>query len=119
MLLGNAVQRKIIADFQVFLRDYFFREYDSVLFIPKEAEKILYVKIGNDERPIYDWGDGTQQLIIILFSLFIHKDEKDSLFFIEEPEIYLHPGILRKFIEVINSDVMFVYKLKLLLCSFQ
>ena len=66
---------------------------------------MLFIKIGNDERPIYDWGDGTQQLIIILFSLFIHKDEKDSLFFIEEPEIYLHPGILRKFIEVINSDV--------------
>ena len=105
MLLGKEEQRKVISEFQVFLRNHFFEEYDSVQLIPNEDEKVLYVKIGDNERAIYDWGDGTQQLIIILFSLFIHKDEKDNLFFIEEPEIYLHPGILRKFIEVINSDI--------------
>lgn len=105
MLLGDEDQRKTISEFQTFLKDYFFSEYKTVQLIPRESKKVLYVKIGDDERPIYDWGDGTQQLIIILFSLFIHKNETDSLFFIEEPEIYLHPGILRKFIEVINSDV--------------
>lgn len=105
MLLGKEDERILISEFQLFLRDNFFLDYDTVQLIPNEKEKVLYVKIGNDERPIYDWGDGTQQLIIILFSLFIHKDEKESLFFIEEPEIYLHPGILRKFIEVINTDV--------------
>ena len=104
MLLGKEEQRKMIDEFQVFLHDNFFSEYGKVQLIPNEKEKLLYVKIGNDERPIYDWGDGTQQLIIILFSLFIHKDEENKLFFIEEPEMYLHPGILRKFIEVINSE---------------
>lgn len=105
MLLGNEEDRKTISDFQSFLQIYFFPEYETVQLIPNEEKKVLYVKIGYDERPIYDWGDGTQQLIIILFSLFIHKDEANNLFFIEEPEIYLHPGILRKFIEVINSDI--------------
>ena len=105
MLLGTEEERKTISEFQSFLRIYFFEEYETVQLIPNESQKVLYVKIGNDERPIYDWGDGTQQLIIILFSLFIHKDEKNSLFFIEEPEIYLHPGILRRFIEVINSEI--------------
>ena len=105
MLLDNEEQRKTISEFQSFLKKYFFSEYETVQLIPYESEQVLYVKIGNEERPIYNWGDGTQQLIIILFSLFIHKDEPDNLFFIEEPEIYLHPGILRKFIEVINSDV--------------
>ena len=105
MLLGEEQERKLISDFQMFLREHFFSEYASVQLIPNESKKVLFVKIGSDERPIYDWGDGTQQLIIILFSLFIHKDETDNMFFIEEPEIYLHPGILRKFIEVINSDV--------------
>ena len=104
MLLGKEEQRKLIDEFQEFLYDNFFSEYGKVQLIPNEQEKLLYVKIGNDERPIYDWGDGTQQLIIILFSLFIHKDEENKLFFIEEPEMYLHPGILRKFIEVINSE---------------
>ena len=105
MLLGTEEDRKTISNFQSFLRTYFFEDYETVQLIPNESKKVLYVKIGKDERPIYDWGDGTQQLIIILFSLFIHKDEKDSLFFIEEPEIYLHPGILRRFIEVINSEI--------------
>ncbi len=105
MLLGNAEQRRLIEEYQNFLHDNFFNEYGSVQLIPNEEKKTLYVKIGDDERPIYDWGDGTQQLIIILFSLFIHKDEENKVFFIEEPEMYLHPGILRKFIEVINSEI--------------
>lgn len=105
MLLGEESQRKMIEDFQKFLQETFFNEYDKVQLIPNEKEKVLYVKIGKDERPIYNWGDGTQQLIIILYSLFKHKDEQNKLFFIEEPEMYLHPGVLRKFIEVINSDL--------------
>lgn len=105
MLLGEESQRKTIEDFQKFLQETFFNDYDKVQLIPNEKEKVLYVKIGKDERAIYNWGDGTQQLIIILFSLFKHKDEQNKLFFIEEPELYLHPGVLRKFIEVINSDL--------------
>lgn len=105
MLLGKEKERCLISEFQIFLQQNFFYDYGNVQLIPNESENVLYVKIGNDERPIYDWGDGTQQLIILLFSLFIRKDEKDNIFFIEEPEMYLHPGILRKFIEVINSDV--------------
>lgn len=105
MLLGEENQRKLIEDFQKFLQENFFSDYDKVQLIPNEKKKVLCVKIGKDERAIYDWGDGTQQLIIILYSLFKHKDEQNKLFFIEEPEMYLHPGILRKFIEVINTDL--------------
>lgn len=105
MLLGEEAQRKLIEDFQKFLQENFFSDYDKVQLIPNEKKKVLCVKIGKDERAIYDWGDGTQQLIIILYSLFKHKDEQNKLFFIEEPEMYLHPGVLRKFIEVINSDL--------------
>lgn len=105
MLLGEEVQRKLIDDFQIFLQRNFFNEYDRVQLIPNEKKKVLYVKIGNDERAIYDWGDGTQQLIIMMYYLFKYKDNENKIFFIEEPEMYLHPGILRKFIEVINSDL--------------
>jgi len=105
MLLGDESQRKLIAEFQLFLQKQFFYEYGNVQLIPREQEKVLYVKIGDQERAVYDWGDGTQQLIIILFALFKHKDEENKLFFIEEPEMYMHPGILRKFVETINLDV--------------
>ena len=104
MLLGDVNDRKAITKFEIFLRDNFFSDYDVVQLIPNDTEKVLFVKIGDDEREIYNWGDGTQQLIIILYSLFKHKSERNCLFFIEEPETYLHPGILRKFIEVINSE---------------
>ena len=105
MLLGKEEKRKVIEEFQKFLQENFFSSYDKVQLIPNEEKKVLYVKIGSDEKAIYDWGDGTQQLIVILYSLYKYKDETGKLFFIEEPEMYLHPGILRKFIEVINSDV--------------
>lgn len=105
MLLGKEEKRKVIEEFQKFLQENFFSSYDKVQLIPDEEEKVLYVKIGSDEKAIYDWGDCTQQLIVILYSLYKYKDETGKLFFIEEPEMYLHPGILRKFIEAINSDV--------------
>lgn len=105
MLLGDESQRKVIEDFQKFLHENFFFDYDNVQLIPNEAHKVLFVKIGTVERAIYNWGDGIQQLIVILFFLFKYKDSQNKIFFIEEPEMYLHPGILRKFIEVINSDV--------------
>ena len=103
MLLGDVNDRETITNFEMFLRDNFFSDYNVVQLIPHDTKKKLFVKIGDDEREIYNWGDGTQQLIIILYSIFKHKNEGNCLFFIEEPETYLHPGILRKFIEVINS----------------
>lgn len=108
MLLGAKEERRLITSFQNFLRDNFFDEYNSVQLIPREKEKTLFLKIGNendDDREIYNWGDGTQQIITLLYFLYKHKDETNCLFFIEEPEMYMHPGILRKFIEVINSSI--------------
>ena len=103
-LLGDIKHRNIINEFQEFLCEYFFPESGEVQLTPNEEKGVLCVKIGSDEREIYNWGDGTQQLITMLFSIFKHKDE-DAIFFIEEPELYLHPGLLRKFIEVINLDI--------------
>ncbi len=103
-LLGDIKHRNTINEFQKFLCEHFFPESGEVQLTPNEEKGVLYVKIGDDEREIYNWGDGTQQLITMLFSIFKHKDE-DAVFFIEEPELYLHPGLLRKFIEVINLDM--------------
>ena len=103
-LLGDIKHRNTINEFQKFLGEHFFPESGEVQLTPNEEKGVLYVKIGDDEREIYNWGDGTQQLITMLFSIFKHKDE-DAVFFIEEPELYLHPGLLRKFIEVINLDM--------------
>lgn len=103
-LLGDKWQRELVVEFQEFLHKHFFPEYKDIQLIPKESKGVLCVKIGDDEREIYNWGDGTQQLITMLFPIFKCKDE-GATFFVEEPELYLHPGLLRKIIEVINLDI--------------
>ncbi|ANU18481.1 hypothetical protein BBI11_16195 [Planococcus maritimus] len=101
LLLGNLKDREKIMDFQKFIGDSFF-EGQEVALIPNVKSDVLFVKIGTEkEYPIYNLGDGIQSLIILTFPLFKYKGE-NLLFFIEEPELYLHPGMQRKFLEIIT-----------------
>jgi len=103
LLLGNLKDREKIMDFQKFIGDSFF-EGQEVALIPNVKSDVLFVKIGTEkEYPIYNLGDGIQSLIILTFPLFKYKGE-NLLFFIEEPELYLHPGMQRKFLEIITHE---------------
>lgn len=94
LLLGDLAEREIVAEFQAFLSDAFFGG-KGVALIPRRDKDVLYVKIGNEnEFPIYDLGDGIQSIIVMTFPLFERADDK-LLVFIEEPEMYLHPGFQR------------------------
>ncbi|SEO06430.1 AAA domain-containing protein, putative AbiEii toxin, Type IV TA system [Terribacillus saccharophilus] len=106
LLLGSVSDRRKIADFQKFLGDSFF-DKKPVTLTPDRELKVLKVQIGNEtEKKIYELGDGIQSLIILTFPLFKHKGE-NLLLFIEEPELYLHPGMQRKFIEIVLQDEQF------------
>lgn len=108
LLLGDLQSREKISDFQKFLGDAFF-DGQQVALIPSIKSDVLYVKIGKEkEQPIYNLGDGIQSIIILTFPLFINKDE-NLLVFIEEPELYLHPGLQRKLIETFMSFKNFQY----------
>lgn len=103
LLLGDLKEREIITDFQKFIGNSFF-EGEAVALIPKRNSDVLYVKIGTEkEYPIYNLGDGVQSLIILTFPLFKYRGE-NLLLFIEEPELYLHPGMQRKFLEIITHE---------------
>ncbi|KUF35746.1 hypothetical protein AMR94_00460 [Bacillus sp. G3(2015)] len=103
LLLGSLEDREKIADFQRFLGDSFF-DGQEVTLIPYISSDVLYVKIGDErEYPIYELGDGIQSLIILTFPLYKYRNE-NLLLFIEEPELYLHPGMQRKFLEIVMSD---------------
>lgn len=88
-LLGSKGKRDLIRDFEIFLQNNFFTE--EVSLIPRIDDDVIHVKIGDNEFPISELGDGIQSIIILTFQLFINK-KKRMLVFIEEPEIHLHPS---------------------------
>ena len=93
-LLGTPENRKLVREYEKKLSTFFF-DGKEVTLIPEFGKDTVAVKIGEEPQfPIFDLGDGLQQIIIITSHTFLNSDE--SLYFIEEPEIYLHPGLLRK-----------------------
>lgn len=99
-LLGDLKKRNSIRKFEEYLSKSFFNGKDIAL-IPTYNSNNLTIKIGAEtERPIYQLGDGIQSLIILTLPMFLFKDEK-VLFFIEEPEILLHPGFQRRYLEIL------------------
>ena len=87
-----------------FLNDCFFKEGIEIL--PRSSDDYVYVNVaGEGQYPIFNLGDGLQQLIIMTFPLFeFSKNNSKLLLFIEEPELYLHPGLQRKFLEIILNN---------------
>uniref|UniRef100_A0A7C2BFY3 ATP-binding protein n=1 Tax=Pseudomonas graminis TaxID=158627 RepID=A0A7C2BFY3_9PSED len=93
-LLGNPENRERIRDYEKIIGHEFFGGAEVTL-IPEYGKDTVSVKIGEDDQfPIYDLGDGMQQVIIITSCAFLERE--NSIFFIEEPEACLHPGLLRK-----------------------
>lgn len=95
-LLGTPTEREIIRQYENFLSQNFF-DQKTVTLIPKYKSDVVEIKIGNDEQfPITKLGDGLQHLLILTFPPFI--EESPSLFFIEEPDICMHPSMQRSLI---------------------
>lgn len=102
-LLDKRSDRKRIREFEDFLRDNFFPN-KTVTLIPKIGDDSLLIGIGeDDERLTHQLGDGIQSLIVLLYPIFLRKGE-NVLFFIEEPELSLHPGMQRVFLETLLSE---------------
>jgi predicted ATP-dependent endonuclease of OLD family len=107
MLLGDRDQRNAIANYESFLSEYLF-EGEQVELIPSIKTSKIVVKIGKEkEKEIHNLGDGIQSAIILTFLPFVTSNP--SFFFIEEPELYLHPGLQRKIMSFFeeNTDHIF------------
>jgi len=108
MLLGEKTQRDLVKEFEKFIGNHFFNGEEFQL-IPRieDRHKDVYIKIGGEkERPIYELGDGIQQLIIHLFPAFENRNN-NLILFIEEPELYLHAGMQRQFLDTILNEEKF------------
>lgn len=102
LLLGNIQERNLIREYELFLSRHFFHK--QVTIIPKRGADVLLVKIGEEkERLIHNLGDGVQSIILLTFPIFIRKD-KVHTFYIEEPELNMHPTFQRKFVRSISES---------------
>lgn len=96
---GPPEKRKIIEDYEEFLKNELF-DGRQVELTPLHGADTVHVMIGDDDEfPVYKLGDGVQALIILTFLAFIN--ERRTLFLIEEPDLYLHPGMQRKWLELL------------------
>ncbi|MBY0311125.1 MAG: ATP-binding protein [Phycisphaerales bacterium] len=103
LLLGNLTARQTIRSFEQFLSQRFFGGQEIAL-IPRHDSDQVYIKIGTErEQPLSNLGDGLQHIVIMTLPIFLFKDQ-DLLLFIEEPELYLHPGYQRLLIETFLDE---------------
>ena len=97
--------RKGFEIFENFLSKTFFGGKDLEI-VAKDADSLdsehISVLIGDSDRDIHFLGDGIQALIILLYPLFMAK--AGSFVFIEEPELNMHPGMQRIFMNALLSD---------------
>lgn len=109
-------RRKDLESFEKFLSETFFNSI-GIEIIPEHPDEtvqrtdqqgrnrhgVIAVKLGQSgmEMPIHLLGDGIQSLIILLYSIFMASP--DTWFFIDEPEIGLHPGLQRIFLNAITN----------------
>ena len=107
-LLGEPEQREIIKNYEEKLSQYFF-DNETVSLIPKHDHDVVNIKIGSDKQfPISELGDGLQQVIILTYEAFIKKDETHA-FFIEEPELHMHAGMVRQLMNFYLNETKHYY----------
>lgn len=107
-LLGEPEQRELIKKYEEKLSQYFF-DNESVSLIPKHDQDVVNIKIGSDKQfPISQLGDGLQQAVILTYEAFINKD-KTHAFFIEEPELHMHAGMVRQLMNFYLNETTHYY----------
>jgi hypothetical protein len=104
LLAKTQTTRDSVRKYEQFLSSYFFAGQEVILIPVEEGNNdVVHIKIGSkEERPIYDLGDGMQSLIICTYPI-ITETEKGSLFFLEEPDLCMHPSLQRTFLEVLKT----------------
>ena len=96
-LLGQPAGRKEIKEYETALQKHFFNGKEITLIPEVGADTISILIDGAPQIPIQNLGDGLQSIILLTYKAFL--TDKPCMFFIEEPETSLHPGLLRRLIQ--------------------
>jgi hypothetical protein len=109
LLAPTYEERKSIRDYEIFLSVNFFQGREVTLTPAMHNQDgkendVVHIKIGdNEDRPIYALGDGMQSLIICTYPI-ITELQRGSLFFLEEPDLCMHPSLQRVFLKVLRDS---------------
>jgi hypothetical protein len=109
LLAPTYEERKSIREYETFLSANFFqgREVTLTPALRNQEGKendVVHIRIGESEdRPIYALGDGMQSLIICTYPI-ITELQRGSLFFLEEPDLCMHPSLQRVFLKVLRDS---------------
>jgi predicted ATP-dependent endonuclease of OLD family len=99
LLLGPLEGRDLATRYQKFISNEFF-DGEPVAILPQLEALFPNIKVGVEkEQPIHLIGEGLQHLITITFCAFQLKSQSNAapkMLLIEEPELFLHPGLQRK-----------------------
>ncbi|MCL6248726.1 AAA family ATPase [Acinetobacter sp. ANC 4945] len=114
-LFGKPVHRELIKSYEEKLSQYFF-DNEPITLIPYIGKDdnghdndVVHIKIGEDDQfPIHKLGDGLQQAIILTYEAFIKKDRTHA-FFIEEPELHMHAGMVRQLMNFYLNETPHYY----------
>ncbi|MCL6245264.1 MULTISPECIES: AAA family ATPase [Acinetobacter] len=120
-LLGKPQQRELIKQYEEKLSQYFF-DNETVTLIPYIGKDdnghdndVVHIKIGEDDQfPIHKLGDGLQQAIILTYEAYIKSKDKEGntethAFFIEEPELHMHAGMVRQLMNFYLNETPHYY----------
>lgn len=115
MVTANIKQRNFKLNYEKFLSDNFFEGKKVVLTaLSEEGNDVIHITFendGSDERAIQMLGDGLQSIICLTYPIFhwleFEKKSKADILLacIEEPELYLHPSMQRKLVEVLMTKL--------------
>lgn len=114
-LLGKPEQRDLIKSYEEKLSQYFF-DNETITLIPYigkddngHENDVVHIKIGKDEQfAIHKLGDGLQQAIILTYEALIKRGEIYA-FFIEEPELHMHAGMVRQLMNFYLNETPHYY----------
>ncbi|MBU2494116.1 MAG: AAA family ATPase [Bacteroidetes bacterium] len=103
---NRRIIRKNFEEFELFLSKNFFDEKTiDIIAVEDDNESKQQIQIfidGEDDRYLYDLGDGIQSLIILLYPIFMA--EEGTWVFIEEPELNMHPGLQNIFLNTLITN---------------
>lgn len=105
--------RKKFENFEIFISNNFFdgKTVDIISEFDKDESRkgnntkeiiSIHIQGEKESRDLFHLGDGIQAIIMLTYKIFMADDY--SYIFIDEPEINLHPGMQRLFLDQILSN---------------